>query len=264
MFECWVVQHVQREFNVVADWVANQYIDYKLTSTGSKGTIDAGLRLSIESVNNWVQSEQCLSPWASVGPYDVPVEVDESMPGSHVDNELQEDGASGKVTEVQAVTAEEYEAPDMRARVRRIRIAQCKEPWMSELITYLESDEQGIPPQVKRDDAFNYVVIDTLLCKITTHGAYHNKASATRPLVVIPRSLRQILINETHAGLFESHGGIQETYDKLVSMVTWPGMFADVVRFVRTCSACQAAKHARHHSQPTRADSYWIWTHGCA
>ncbi len=69
MFECWVVQHVQREFNGVADWVANQYVDYALSNAGSKGTIDEGLRLRKESVDEWLMREPCLLPWAAIGPY---------------------------------------------------------------------------------------------------------------------------------------------------------------------------------------------------
>ncbi len=117
---------------------------------------------------------------------------------------------------------------------------------MSELIKYLEGEQEGVPPRVKRDDSFNYTMIDTVLCKLTTQGAYHGHVGPTRPLMVIPPSLRPTLISETHAGSFESHGGIQETFDKLKSMVVWPGMYADVVEYVRTCVACQAAKHQRH------------------
>ena len=44
----------------------------------------------------------------------------------------------------------------------------------------------------------------------------------------------------------ESHGGAQETLDKLSSTAHWAGMYTDVAAYVQRCIVCQQAKRPRY------------------
>jgi hypothetical protein len=59
----------------------------------------------------------------------------------------------------------------------------------------------------------------------------------------IPRcSMRDNLLKEKHSGGLANHFGHDKTFAQLNSLYYWPGMRADVNKFVDRCKICQHAK----------------------
>jgi transposase InsO family protein len=68
--------------------------------------------------------------------------------------------------------------------------------------------------------------------------------------LVIPMTLREQIMRALHSGMLAAHPGIVRMIDKLRMHVWWPGMYADVVRYVTTCPTCQRVKAAPSHVSP--------------
>lgn len=69
----------------------------------------------------------------------------------------------------------------------------------------------------------------------------HNK----RPY--IPKVLRKTVITNLHS---LTHSGIRATKQLVTSRYVWPGINADIVKFVRSCLVCQANKVNKHTVSP--------------
>lgn len=63
---------------------------------------------------------------------------------------------------------------------------------------------------------------------------------------VVPKELRDSVIEENHADPTAAHLGIFKTYRRLLLRYYWPGMHQDVVRFVGSCSKCLTYKPQNH------------------
>jgi hypothetical protein len=55
-------------------------------------------------------------------------------------------------------------------------------------------------------------------------------------------SMRENLLKEKHSGGLVGHFGHDKTFMKLNESYFWPGMRADVKRFVDRCRICQHSK----------------------
>ena len=62
------------------------------------------------------------------------------------------------------------------------------------------------------------------------------------PDLVLPKELRQRVIEESHTAPQAGHLGNEKTYQRVALRYYWPGIFVDVVDFVKTCSPCQKSK----------------------
>jgi hypothetical protein len=60
-------------------------------------------------------------------------------------------------------------------------------------------------------------------------------------------SMRENLVKEKHSGGLAGHFGHDKTFAKLSESYFWPGMRADVKRFVDRCRICQHAKGRKKH-----------------
>lgn len=63
---------------------------------------------------------------------------------------------------------------------------------------------------------------------------------------VVPKENRTTVINTNHTEPTAGHLGIFKTYKRLTLRYYWPGMHADVVKFISTCDACISHKHQNH------------------
>lgn len=75
-------------------------------------------------------------------------------------------------------------------------------------------------------------------------------------------SVQQKILANLHTAAIGGHSGIQVTYQRIKQLFAWPGLRADVVRFVQSCDICQRAKseHVRYPGflQPLPVpDQYW-------
>ena len=62
--------------------------------------------------------------------------------------------------------------------------------------------------------------------------------SPGRLCIVVPESLRPMLLQEAHAGCFAGHFSFKKVYDRLRRCYWWRGMRADVHHFCRSCLVC--------------------------
>uniref|UniRef100_A0A131XKF8 RNA-directed DNA polymerase n=1 Tax=Hyalomma excavatum TaxID=257692 RepID=A0A131XKF8_9ACAR len=86
----------------------------------------------------------------------------------------------------------------------------------------------------KRSANIEYVLIKGIL--------YRHYRSLTRKQVdqlVVPQSLRQFVLRMAHEGIMAGHQGIKRTTDRILEEFYWPGVQAEVTRFVRSCDICQ-------------------------
>ena len=73
-------------------------------------------------------------------------------------------------------------------------------------------------------------------------------------MVVIPGSLRAVLLNDIHA----EHLGMVETKQLALRYLWWPKLDKDIEETVKLCSACQESAKSPPSSQPAS----WSWPGG--
>ncbi|XP_072140178.1 uncharacterized protein [Dermacentor andersoni] len=86
----------------------------------------------------------------------------------------------------------------------------------------------------KRSAKVEYVCIKGIL--------YRHYRSLTRKEVdqlIVPQSLRQFVLKMAHEGVLAGHQGIKRTTDRILEEFYWPGVQAEVTRYVRSCDICQ-------------------------
>jgi len=58
----------------------------------------------------------------------------------------------------------------------------------------------------------------------------------------VPQSRQNVILDPAHNGV-GAHMGIKRTRERILFSFTWPGLRADVRKYIQTCQTCQ--KHAR-------------------
>ena len=61
----------------------------------------------------------------------------------------------------------------------------------------------------------------------------------TQKQILVPKSLRERVMEVAHDSLFGGHLGIKKTEDRIQTNFFWPGLHADVTSFCRSCDVCQ-------------------------
>ncbi|XP_040065689.1 uncharacterized protein LOC120839486 [Ixodes scapularis] len=70
---------------------------------------------------------------------------------------------------------------------------------------------------------------------------YEQKGGKSFKQVVVPKTLRTYVLEIAHDSVLAGHQGIKRTTDRVLEAFYWPGIQADVKRFVKSCDACQRA-----------------------
>ena len=73
---------------------------------------------------------------------------------------------------------------------------------------------------------------------------YDERHNASFKQIVVPRSLRQEILEELHAGSTGGHLGEEKTLERLKQRFYWPGHFHDVQDWCKTCGVCATRKMA--------------------
>ena len=68
----------------------------------------------------------------------------------------------------------------------------------------------------------------------------------TRWLVVVPMTMRKLVLQETHGSLTSGHFGTKKTLQRLRTRFYWIGMRQDVKEWCRVCEVCVAKKGPSH------------------
>lgn len=66
------------------------------------------------------------------------------------------------------------------------------------------------------------------------------------PKIVVPRSMRKMLMKYFHDISLSAHWGIKKTIARISKNFTWDGIFNDVKQYVRSCELCQLSKPAQN------------------
>ena len=123
------------------------------------------------------------------------------------------------------------------APIRRgVRMLQGSEQWIMQMINYIEQQhvDENTPEQLQKwihKNASDYLVNSGLLFRFIP-------TSDTRAKLVVPKAMKDILIHETHNGIFGGHFGYEKTLQKISSCYYWPSMNQDVQRFCNMCFYC--------------------------
>jgi transposase InsO family protein len=77
-------------------------------------------------------------------------------------------------------------------------------------------------------------------------GALSDASDTRQPRLVEEIAQRRLLLEQAHRDPMSGHFGVHRTYLKISRYYTWPGLRADVRRFVKACLSCRKAKSTRH------------------
>ncbi|KAK9073457.1 hypothetical protein SSX86_007781 [Deinandra increscens subsp. villosa] len=119
-----------------------------------------------------------------------------------------------------------------------LSISHPSAPWLEEIRQYLREDTLGkeLVANITSDpSSFPHHIFRDGLVYI------HNRIWVP-PLP----QLRDQLLLEFHSSYLGGHAGIQATYRRLASVISWLGLKKDVTTFVRQCKVCQTTKISPH------------------
>ena len=127
-----------------------------------------------------------------------------------------------------------------------LRSQQQEDADLTPMLDYLKSG--GLPSDNKtaRKIVFegrHYSLLDNVL-------HHENPSFPGRVCPVVPKELRNKLMEETHGGIFAGHFAEKKVYDRLRRYVWWPGMRADIRRHCRGCLVCATRKGSRRTYKP--------------
>ena len=122
---------------------------------------------------------------------------------------------------------------------------------MKPLLLYLLQDELPAEQKLARQillEAGDYILIDGLL--FHSRVSKSKRASALSPFqLVLPESLQLTTVQSCHESTLGSHGGIQDTLDKMKDNFFFKGMSSYIANFVRSCEHCQSRKVTKRHTK---------------
>ena len=68
--------------------------------------------------------------------------------------------------------------------------------------------------------------------------------------LVVPKSMQQKLLEETHSGPYAGHFAAKSLYDKLARRYWWRGMYVDVYKHCRGCLTCASYRGGGRRTKP--------------
>ena len=133
----------------------------------------------------------------------------------------------------QVISKEDLTAGKDTSEMARLQLA---DPLLAQMHNYLskgvlpEDAQQARKLTLQKDQ---FIIQDGLLYFVDTRGNQKLR-------LVVPTSLQELLMKETHAGPFGGHFAAKGLYNTLAQQYWWEGMFSDVVKWCRSCLTCAA------------------------
>ncbi|POM59751.1 LOW QUALITY PROTEIN: reverse transcriptase, partial [Phytophthora palmivora] len=134
----------------------------------------------------------------------------------------------------------EYQAE----RWRRIKVHQEGDQYLSVIITFLKDDLERFSPKRLKKIAKVADLFALDECYTDLHAGDELRS-------VVPESLREDMLHYAHEDFQGGHQGITRTHERLRSEFYWPGMYADVERFVKECVDCASCKGSPPNAGPS-------------
>lgn len=139
------------------------------------------------------------------------------------------------------VPVEEISALDLIAPVINLHSCHFHDPDYEELKTKITKNP-GKYPDIKLVDSFVYYR--------TEHYSGEEAQERQSWKLWIPLNLREELISRCHDVPIAAHGGIGKTLDLLRRDFFWPGMVADVKKYINNCATCKITKAPNFTMKP--------------
>ncbi|KAL2102386.1 hypothetical protein ACEWY4_001554 [Coilia grayii] len=105
-------------------------------------------------------------------------------------------------------------------------------------VTEIDGVRTGVAPGLSGEF---YFVRDGLL--------YHQPEDGSVEQVVVPKGLRDRVLSLGHDIPWAGHLGTVKTLERIAQRFHWPGLYADVQRYCRTCPICQLT--SKHKAKPS-------------
>jgi len=199
--------HIRREFNRVADYIANLSMDRKQSVVVDSNTPD--LVKKLVELNEDSLKERI---------YTAPINA---------------------VTRAQAKKqSEQQQGPITNQELSRIRVGQLATPWMKHQIEWLETGK--LP---KEDKACKILKIWSGWFEMHQGVLWYAPPKSNQWRLVIPLALRKDVLREFHdnAGHFKGQRFLMKMHERFY----WPGLSSDVRHFQDSCVLCQTGKAAK-------------------
>ena len=87
------------------------------------------------------------------------------------------------------------------------------------------------------------LVQDGLLCR----KVEDQRGKSFQLQLIVPKSLREVILQEAHAGMLSGHLGGNKTFKRLKERFYWPGYSSDTRKWCRLCHSCAARKSPPQH-----------------
>ena len=111
---------------------------------------------------------------------------------------------------------------------------QDQDPALENLFKKARSKE---PPKITKASKTWFEIKHNVLYRMF-QKLNHPRDPVTRQLVV-PKGKHAEILKVAHESIMAGHMGIQRTLDRILSQFYWPGIHGDVIRYCRSCDACQ-------------------------
>ena len=122
-----------------------------------------------------------------------------------------------------------------------LREEQMEDPYIEPILRALLANKEPLWPDELKKHRKNISLMNGLVT-ITLPprpGFLHDN----KKRVLVPASLRQLLLKEAHNSALSGHQGIFKTLERIKESFWWPGMDSDVQQHTKTCKTCQATSN---------------------
>jgi transposase InsO family protein len=129
----------------------------------------------------------------------------------------------------------------------KLRAMQLADPDIAVYIHYLE--KRTLP---KSDEAARLVVLEGKHMEVLDGVLHHSwwpqnnkQDDRTRWQLVVPKALREEILESHHDEVLGGHLSVDRTYDRIRNSFWWPTIRKDVTHWVKSCTTCQERQTGR-------------------
>ena len=108
---------------------------------------------------------------------------------------------------------------------------QCKDPEVKHMLEYLRTN---VPPEDQKE-ACSIVAQAPSFCVLDGVLYFIDGRQGNRKRVVVPKSLRNLVMAENHSGPCAGHFAGNKFYNMLVRHWSWKGMYEDIMNHCHNC-----------------------------
>ena len=137
---------------------------------------------------------------------------------------------------------------NLSVSLKDLKASYLSSPHFRDIYLYLMQNRMPLIASVARrleSNARNYMVIDGLLFKI----ALGNNGEL-EPLLCVPTSKVNVLLDRYHSSLLGGHVGITKCYQTISQRFYWPNLAEQLRACITGCHVCQLFKKGKTYDRP--------------